>query len=78
MLGVYFSGTGNSKHCVETFVMRYDKTGESVSIENKDTLKYILKHDFIVLGYPVYFSNAPKIVQDFINENGKVFKNKKI
>ena len=78
MLGVYFSGTGNSKHCVETFVMRYDKTGESVSIENKDALKYILKHDFIVLGYPVYFSNAPKIVQDFINENGKVFKNKKI
>ena len=32
----------------------------------------------LVFGYPVYFSNAPKIVQDFIRDNGSAFEGKRI
>ena len=32
----------------------------------------------IVFGYPVHFSNTPKIVQDFINDNAVCFKSKQI
>lgn len=30
------------------------------------------------MGYPIYFSNAPKIVQDFIRDNRECFADKKI
>lgn len=77
-IGIYFSGTGNTKHCVETFVNQYDKQGVSISIDDPDILTFIAAHEVIVLGYPVYFSNAPKIVQDFIHINRSYFANKKI
>ena len=32
----------------------------------------------LVFGYPIHFSNAPKIMQDFINENAACFKGKQI
>jgi len=78
MIGVYFSGTGNSKHCVEKFVKCFDENAPAISIESSDTKEIIKTHDFIVFGYPVYFSDAPKIVKDFINLNGQLFNGKKI
>ena len=41
-------------------------------------LSEISRHEIIVFGYPVYFSNAPKIVQDFVQNNGTHFSAKKI
>lgn len=41
-------------------------------------LKKISAHDTIVFGYPVYFSNMPKIVRDFIDTNKGCFRNKKL
>ena len=32
----------------------------------------------LVFGYPIYFSNTPKIVQDFITNNKMFFKDKKV
>ncbi len=78
MLGIYFSGTGNTKHCVETFIKQYDSTATSLSIENPDVLKAIATHDTIVFGYPVYFSCLPKIVSDFITNHKTYFYHKKI
>ena len=78
IIGVYFSGTGNTKHCVETFVKEYDKKGTSVSIEAPDVFEKISEHEMIVLGYPVYFSNAPKILRDFVCANGKIFSGKDV
>ena len=78
MLGVYFSGTGNTKHCVTEFVRCYDENSISVSIESAGVNDMIAEHDFIVFGYPIYFSNAPKIVRDFIKSNKNSFCNKKI
>ena len=78
MVGIYFSGTGNTKHCVEEFVGNIDSDAMVVSIENHDAVKMIENDDIIVLGYPIYFSNMPKIIQDFILENKNLFKNKKV
>lgn len=78
MLGVYFSGTGNTKYCVETFVKESLEKADVMSIEDADVLNAIKENEFIVFGYPIYFSNAPKIVRDFIEHNKDIFKNKKI
>lgn len=78
MLGVYFSGTGNTKHCVETFVKEYDKNGIALSIESPNVIEEIAIYDTIVFGYPIYFSNLPKIVRDFIDNNKDCFCNKKL
>lgn len=78
MVGVYFSGTGNTKHCVEYFVRQCSEKGKAVSIEHPEVLKEIKANRTIVFGYPVYFSNVPKIVQDFISNNKESFQNKEI
>ena len=62
MLGLYFSGTGNTKHCVTEFVKFFDEKNESFSIETPGINKIIEKHELIIFGYPIYFSNTPKIV----------------
>lgn len=51
MTGVYFSGTGNSKYCVETFLREYGVGGQAVSIEDKNAVAEIQKHEEIVMGY---------------------------
>jgi ferredoxin len=77
MLGIYFSGTGNTKYCVERFLDCYDGS-KPISIESPDAIEAIRKSRDIVLGYPVYFSNMPKFVRDFIDQNRIYFKDKRI
>ncbi len=78
MIGVYFSGTGNTEHCVTRFVNGINKTAKVLPLENKEVLNYIGAEQEIVFGYPVYYSNLPKIVCDFIVENQALWKGKKI
>jgi ferredoxin len=77
MLGVYFSGTGNTRYCLEKF-MEYYNGSKPVSIENPDVIEAIKKSVDIVFGYPIYYSNTPKIVKDFISQNRDIFRNKRI
>lgn len=35
MIGVYFSGTGNTKHCTEKLVRLLDETAQAVPIEEE-------------------------------------------
>lgn len=77
MLGVYFSGTGNTKYCIEKFMNCYNAS-KSVSIESPNVLEAIKKSEDLVFGYPIYYSNIPKIVKDFIDENSTCFYNKNI
>lgn len=78
MIGVYFSGTGNTKHCVEKLVQGLNKNAPVYALENKDTLNAIKNSETIIFGYPVQYSNLPKIVRDFIVDNVNVFYGKKI
>lgn len=78
MVGIYFSGTGNTKYCVETFVKEYEPTTLTFSIEEENVVKKINEQHNIVFGYPVQFSNIPKIVKDFIDLNSDIWKSKKV
>ena len=77
MIGVYFSGTGNTKYCVEEFVSACGGSN-TFSIEDVSILNEIEHNEMIVFGYPIYYSSLPLIVSDFINNNGELFRNKKI
>ena len=76
MLGVYFSGTGNTKFCVEKFIELYG--GEIVSIEDEGVTDKINQSNKLVFAYPVQYSNLPKIVRDFIVHNKDLWKDKNI
>lgn len=78
MVGIYFSGTGNTKFCVEEFIKNIDKSGKCISIEEESIIDEIKKNDFLVLGYPIYYSTLPKILKDFLVKNREVFKGKDI
>lgn len=78
MIGVYFSGTGNTKHCVEKLVKGLNENASVYTLENKHTLNAIQNSEVIFFGYPVHYSNLPKIVRDFIVDNSNLFYQKKI
>lgn len=78
MVGIYFSGTGNSKYCVERFLEYYDGDAKAFSIEDKQAVISIKEHNDIIFGYPVYYSNIPKILREFIESNKEFFAGKNI
>ncbi|MBD5440271.1 MAG: 4Fe-4S binding protein [Treponema sp.] len=77
MIGIYFSGTGNTKYCVEYVVHRLGG-GASYAIESDGAIAAVKSSDEIVFAYPVYYSNVPKIVRDFIVSNAGLWRGKKI
>jgi ferredoxin/flavodoxin len=78
MTGLYFSGTGNTQYCIEKFVQSIDPENQAFSIETPGLDNLLADETFIVFGYPVYFSNVPKMVRDFILNNAKIFNRKKV
>jgi len=78
MKGLYFSGNGNTKYCVEQFLNCFGSNNLAVSIEAENTNEIFAEDDMIVFAYPICFSNTPKIVYDFIVEHRDNFANKKI
>lgn len=77
MVGIYFSGTGNTKYCVEKFMEAYGE-GRAYSIEDSSALAEIQNSAELVIGYPIYYSNLPKIVRDFFTEHLALFQEKKV
>ncbi len=78
MTGLYFSGTGNTKHCVEEFVRCFDMHNKAFSIEIPELEQLLAGENLLVFGYPIHFSNAPKMVRDFIMNHSELFRGKKI
>ena len=78
MVGIYFSGTGNTKYCVEKFCSNYEPFSSIASIEQKNIIDIIKTNETIVFAYPIYFSNLPKIVHDFIEKHSDIWQGKKI
>jgi ferredoxin len=78
MLGVYLSGTGNTKHCVEMLVNLLDHEAQCIPIENPQITGLLENEDTIILGYPTQFSNAPMMVRDFIKKNSDIWRDKKV
>lgn len=43
MIGIYFSGTGNTKYCIEQFVNEIDSSTRCISIEDPNAITEIQK-----------------------------------
>lgn len=78
MIGIYFSGTGNTKHCMELLVSLVDKEAECVSMTDPHIIDRIKENEVIYIGYPTQFSNMPYAVRDFINKNKDIWEAKKL
>lgn len=78
MIGIYFSGTGNTKYCVEKFVQKYDSNAKAFSIEAEQVLPEIEQHEELVFGYPVQYSNLPKMLRDFVIKNQNLWQGKRV
>ncbi len=78
MVGIYLSGTGNTKHCIDKLLRLLDETSQAIPIESLNAMEILPQHDFIVLAYPVQFSNAPIMVRDFIKRYSSLWKGKKV
>ena len=78
MIGIYFSGTGNSKYAVELFCREYQNETPVFSIEDREAIAAISKEDMLVIGYPVQYSTVPKILRDFVSEHKELWKNKRV
>ena len=78
MIGIYFSGTGNSRYAVQLFCDRYDKNSKAFSIEDDRVIQAVEREDILVFAYPIQYSTVPKILRDFVNNHKELWKNKKI
>ena len=58
MIGIYLSGTGNTKHCIEKLVGLIDNSAKVFPLEMPNLIDEIKKNDTIILGYPTQYSNA--------------------
>lgn len=38
MIGIYFSGTGNTRYCLEKFVAAYDNSAEKIALETSGVM----------------------------------------
>lgn len=77
MTAIYFSGTGNTKFCAEKFMERFGGS-KCFSIEDAAAVPAVSESADIVFAYPVYYSNMPKTVRDFIVKNFSLWRGKNI
>lgn len=78
MLGIYLSGTGNTKYCMNLLVKGLESNAVIMSLDNPNLVKAIKENEVIFLGYPTQFSNSPYMVRDFIHKNATLWNGKKI
>ena len=78
MIGIYFSGTGNTAHCVDKIVKLIDGSSVVLPLEGDSAKAAIAKSNVIVFGYGVQYSDMPFFVRQFIVENKELWKGKNI
>ena len=78
MVGIYLSGTGNTRHCVQKFLYELDSDAMSIPIEDKESVGAIRNEDVVLLAYPTQFSNVPFMVRDFVIRNKDLWAGKNI
>ncbi|MBR0146404.1 MAG: EFR1 family ferrodoxin [Eubacterium sp.] len=76
MVGIYFSGTGNSRYILECFCNEYDPATKVYSIEDAQTASAVKQAKLIAFSYPVQYSTVPKIVRDYISEHKEIWDGK--
>ena len=74
MIGIYMSGTGNTKHCVGKLLSVIDPKAEMIPIESPESADKIRQSDMVLLAFPTQFSNVPFMVKDFIRRYSEIWK----
>ena len=78
MNGLYFSGNGNTKYCMELFCTLTGGKAYSIEDTTNNSIEQLQNDTEIALGYPTHYSNIPVIMKEFILKHGDFFKNKKV
>lgn len=78
MTGIYFSGTGNTRYCIKRFLEKLGGNDRAFPIEDAAAVGAAADDNRIVFAYPVYYSNIPKIIRDFIVNNKALWQGKRI
>lgn len=78
MLGIYFSGTGNSRYALEVFLSKYDDSAKVFEVGDENVVSYIKENEEIVFAYSVQYSNIPKMLKDFVEKYQDLWQGKKI
>ncbi len=78
MTGLYFSGTGNTRYCTELLVRALDPAARCAAIETEEAARALGRDDTFVVAYPIYFSNLPKLVRDFLEQHAGEFRGKRV
>lgn len=77
-LGIYFTGTGNSKRVLDVCKSNLITLGHSLDEIDvtKDDIKDLNDYDGLFVFYPIYSFNAPKPIIDYVKRLEKVEKQK--
>ncbi len=78
MIGIYMSGTGNTKHCIEKLLSIVEPSARIIPIESSDAAPAIKENEEIYMAFPTQFSNMPYMVRDFIQTNKDIWAGKKV
>lgn len=78
MIFLYFSGTGNTKYCVEYIAKGLGEEQSVYSIEQPEATRQLKVQKDVVLAYPIYYSALPKILSDYIKEHSGLWAEKNI
>ncbi len=78
MVGVYLSGTGNTRHIINLFFDELGESGRAYPIEDPVVSGLLTNDNLIVLAYPTQFSNTPYAIKEFIEANKPLWKGKSI
>ena len=78
MIGIYFSGTGNTAYCLKQFLMAYEGKAKMYSIEEAQVLDRIKESKDILFAHPIQYSNMPRLIHDFICDHKELWKGKNI
>ena len=78
LLAVYFSGTGNTAYATEKFCSRLSAAGIDCKIFSIEDFDMAAARDFnadtLLVAYPIYTSDVPRIMRKFISRNPEIFK----
>ena len=78
MIGLYFSGTGNSRYAAEKLLEALDYAPEAYAIEDEAAAAQLARHEEILLAYPVQYSDVPMILRQFISDHAELWRGKRV
>ena len=78
IFAVYFSGTGNTKYAVEQLLLSFENSVMHSIEEPLDFITAAQPYDTILVAHPIYASDMPALMRDFLKRNRAMFSGKNL